>query len=174
MDYYRVGTLVNTHGIRGEVKVVVVTDFPEERFKVGQQLNLFKTPDETTGGITVKIAKAREQKGLYFLTFEGLDNINDVERYKGWTIKVPAEALHALPAGEYYYHQIVGLQVVTTADEPLGNIKEILSPGANDVWVVKRDHGQSDVLLPKIPQVIKDVDLDAGVVTVELMEGLID
>ena len=70
MDYYRVGTLVNTHGIRGEVKVVVVTDFPEERFKVGQQLSLFKTPDETTGGITVKIAKAREQKGLYFLTFE--------------------------------------------------------------------------------------------------------
>ena len=174
MDYYRVGTLVNTHGIRGEVKVVVVTDFPEERFKVGQQLILFKSPDATTGGVTVKITKSREQKGLYFLTFDGFDNINDVERYKGWTIKVPAEALHALPAGEYYYHQIVGLQVVTTTNEPLGTIKEILSPGANDVWVVQRGHGQSDVLLPKIPQVIKNVDLDAGVVTVELMEGLID
>ncbi|MDV0430929.1 ribosome maturation factor RimM [Lactiplantibacillus sp. DA1] len=174
MDYYRVGTLVNTHGIRGEVKVVVVTDFPEERFKVGQQLVLFKSPDATTGGVTVTITKSREQKGLYFLTFKGFDNINDVERYKGWTIKVPAEALHDLPAGEYYYHQIVGLQVVTTADEPLGTIKEILSPGANDVWVVQREHGQSDVLLPKIPQVIKNVDLAAGVVTVELMEGLID
>ncbi|WEE37297.1 ribosome maturation factor RimM [Lactiplantibacillus paraplantarum] len=174
MDYYRVGTLVNTHGIRGEVKVVVVTDFPEERFKVGQQLILFKSPDATTGGVTVTITKSREQKGLYFLTFKGFDNINDVERYKGWTIKVPAEALHDLPAGEYYYHQIVGLQVVTTADEPLGTIKEILSPGANDVWVVQREHGQSDVLLPKIPQVIKNVDLATGVVTVELMEGLID
>ncbi|ALO04077.1 ribosome maturation factor RimM [Lactiplantibacillus paraplantarum] len=174
MDYYRVGTLVNTHGIRGEVKVVVVTDFPEERFKVGQQLVLFKSPDATTGGVTVTITKSREQKGLYFLTFKGFDNINDVERYKGWTIKVPAEALHDLPAGEYYYHQIVGLQVVTTADEPLGTIKEILSPGANDVWVVQREHGQSDVLLPKIPQVIKNVDLATGVVTVELMEGLID
>ncbi|TBX43886.1 ribosome maturation factor RimM [Lactiplantibacillus paraplantarum] len=174
MDYYRVGTLVNTHGIRGEVKVVVVTDFPEERFKVGQQLFLFKSPDATTGGVTVTITKSREQKGLYFLTFKGFDNINDVERYKGWTIKVPAEALHDLPAGEYYYHQIVGLQVVTTADEPLGTIKEILSPGANDVWVVQREHGQSDVLLPKIPQVIKNVDLATGVVTVELMEGLID
>ncbi|MBU7525404.1 ribosome maturation factor RimM [Lactiplantibacillus pentosus] len=174
MDYYRVGTLVNTHGIRGEVKVVVVTDFPEERFKVGQQLVLFKSPDATAGGITVTVAKAREQKGLYFLTFKGLDNINDVEGYKGWTIKVPAEALHQLPAGEYHYHQIVGLDVVTTDDEPLGTIKEILSPGANDVWVVKRAHGQADVLLPKIPQVIKKVDLDAGVVTVELMEGLID
>ncbi|AVW10294.1 ribosome maturation factor RimM [Lactiplantibacillus paraplantarum] len=174
MDYYRVGTLVNTHGIRGEVKVVVVTDFPEERFKVGQQLILFKSPDATMGGVTVTITKSREQKGLYFLTFKGFDNINDVERYKGWTIKVPAEALHDLPAGEYYYHQIVGLQVVTTADEPLGTIKEILSPGANDVWVVQREHGQSDVLLPKIPQVIKNVDLATGVVTVELMEGLID
>ena len=151
-----------------------MTDFPEERFKVGQQLVLFKSPDATAGGITVTVAKAREQKGLYFLTFKGLDNINDVEGYKGWTIKVPAEALHQLPAGEYYYHQIVGLDVVTTDDEPLGTIKEILSPGANDVWVVKRAHGQADVLLPKIPQVIKKVDLDAGVVTVELMEGLID
>ncbi len=174
MDYYRVGTLVNTHGIRGEVKVVVITDFPEKRFKVGQQVILFKTPDDTTNGVPLVISKSRQQKGLFFLTFKGVDNINDVERYKGWTIKVAAEELHALPAGEYYYHQIVGLKVVTTAGEPLGTIKEILAPGANDVWVVARNHGQSDVLLPKIPQVIKTVDLETGTVTVELMEGLID
>lgn len=174
MDYYRIGTLVNTHGIRGEVKVVVITDFPEKRFKAGNEIVLFKTPDETTNGVRFVINKAREQKGLIYLTFKGVTNINDVERYKGWTIKMAAEELHDLPAGEYYYHQIIGLSVVTTTGEPLGTIKEILAPGANDVWVVKRDHGQSDVLLPKIPQVIKKVDLDAGVVTVELMEGLID
>ncbi|MFC6182015.1 ribosome maturation factor RimM [Lactiplantibacillus daowaiensis] len=174
MDYYRVGTLVNTHGIRGEVKVVVITDFPEKRFAKGQELMLFKDEDATTGGITVTVMKSREQKGLFFLTFKGLENINDVEKYKGWTIKVAAETLHDLPAGEYYYHQIVGLNVVTVDGTALGKVKEILSPGANDVWVVQRDHGQSDVLLPKIPQVIKNVDLDTGVVTVELMEGLID
>ncbi|RRK11059.1 ribosome maturation factor RimM [Lactiplantibacillus garii] len=174
MDYYRIGTLVNTHGIRGEVKVVVITDFPEKRFKAGQQVTLFKSPDSTTNGVPLVINKSRQQKGLFFLTFKGLDNINDVEQYKGWTIMVAADELHALPEGEYYYHQIVGLTVVTTAGETLGKIKEILSPGANDVWVVQRGHGQSDVLLPKIPQVIKKVDLDAGVVTVELMEGLID
>jgi 16S rRNA processing protein RimM len=122
----------------------------------------------------VTFDKSRTQKGLFFLTFKGLDNINDVEKYKGWTIKVAAETLHDLPAGEYYYHQIIGLTAVTTDGETLGKIKEILSPGANDVWVVQRDHGQSDVLLPKIPQVIKTVDLAAGTVTVELMEGLID
>ena len=174
MDYYRIGTLVNTHGIRGEVKVVVITDFPKKRFKVGQQVTLFKSPDKTTNGVTLTIATSRQQKGLFFLTFKGLGNINDVEQYKGWTIMVKAEELHKLPAGEYYYHQIIGLSVVTTDGETLGKIKEILSPGANDVWVVQRDHGQDDVLLPKIPQVIKTVDLDAGVVTVELMEGLID
>lgn len=174
MDYYRIGTLVNTHGIRGDVKVMVITDFPEERFKKGKQIILFEKPEATTGGVTMTISKAREQKGLYFLTLEGITNINDVEKYKGWTIKVPAEALHALPEGEYYYHQIIGLKVVTTAGETLGKIKEILAPGANDVWVVQREHGASDVLLPKIPQVIKTVDLEAGVVTVELMEGLID
>ncbi|VDG19781.1 ribosome maturation factor RimM [Lactiplantibacillus mudanjiangensis] len=174
MDYYRVGTLVNTHGIRGEVKVVVITDFPEKRFAKGQKVTLFKDVDATTGGVSMTISKSREQKGLFFLTFKGFDNINDVEKYKGWTIKVAAETLHDLPEGEYYYHEIVGLKVVTTDGETLGKIKEILSPGANDVWVVQRDHGQSDVLLPKIPQVIKNVDIEAGQVTVELMEGLID
>ncbi|MFC6201668.1 ribosome maturation factor RimM [Lactiplantibacillus nangangensis] len=174
MDYFRVGTLVNTHGIRGEVKVVVITDFPEKRFVKGEKLILFKNVDDTTGGIPLTIEKAREQKGLFFLTFKGLDNINDVEKYKGWTLKVAAEALQDLPAGEYYYHQIIGLKVVTTEGETIGKIKEIMSPGANDVWVVQRDHGQADVLLPKIPQVIKKVDLDAGTVTIELMEGLID
>lgn len=174
MDYYRVGTLVNTHGIRGEVKVVVVTDFPEKRFVKGQELVLFKDINATTGGVPVTIEKARANKGLVFLTFKGLNSINDVEKYKTWTIKVPAEALQDLPEGEYYYHQIIGLTVVTTDGETLGTIKEIMSPGANDVWVVQRDHGQSDVLLPKIPQVIKTVDLAAGQVTVELMEGLID
>lgn len=174
MEYYRIGTLVNTHGIRGEVKVVVITDFPEQRFKVGQSVTLFKDPTTNTNGVPLVISKARQQKGLFFLTFKGLDNINDVEQYKGWTIKIAEDALHALPAGEYYYHQIIGLKVVTVDGQELGTIKEILSPGANDVWVVQRGRGQSDVLLPKIPQVIKQVDLEAGVVTVELMEGLID
>ncbi|AVK62962.1 ribosome maturation factor RimM [Lactobacillus sp. CBA3606] len=174
MDYYRVGTLVNTHGIRGEVKVVAVTDFPEKRFAKGQQLTLFKDIDDTTGGLTVTITSSRAQKGLFFLTFAGFDNINDVEKYKGWTLKVTADKLQDLPAGQYYYHQIVGLKVVTTTGETLGHIKEILAPGANDVWVVQREHGQADVLLPKIPQVIKTVDLATETVTVELMEGLID
>ena len=76
-----------------------------------------------------------------------------------------------LRPGEYYYHQIVGLDAVTVDGENLGKIKEILSPGANDVWVVARP-GKSDLLLPKIDQVIKRVDLDQGEVIVELMEGL--
>ena len=74
MAYFRVGTLVNTHGIRGEVKVVVITDFPEKRFAKGEKLILFKDVADTTGGISVTIATAREQKGLFFLTFKHLPN----------------------------------------------------------------------------------------------------
>ena len=73
----------------------------------------------------------------------------------------------------YYYHQIIGLDVVDENGNSLGEIKEILSPGANDVWVVKRKQ-KNDLLLPVIDEVIKDVDLAAGKVHVELLEGLDD
>ena len=76
-----------------------------------------------------------------------------------------------LAEGEYYYHQIIGLKVVTTEGRELGKIKEILAPGANDVWVVQRPK-QSDLLLPVIDDVVKQVDLDGGYVEVELLEGL--
>ena len=84
---------------------------------------------------------------------------------------VSAEDQQPLEDGQYYYHQIIGLNVETMDGQQLGKIKEILSPGANDVWVVERPD-KNDLLLPVIDDVIKDVDLAAKVVKVELMEGL--
>lgn len=168
MTLYKVGKIVNTHGIRGEVKVITTTDFVDERFQVGNQLWIEQAGQEP---IAVTIKQARPHKGTMLVKFAEFDNINDVEHFRNAQLSVAEAEQAELEEGQYYYRQIIGLQVVTIDGRGLGTIKEILAPGANDVWVVERD-GQPDLLLPVIDDVIKKVDLDAGVVTVELLEGL--
>ena len=104
--------------------------------------------------------------------FKGLYHINDVEKYKGCSLKIAEENLTDLDDWEFYYHEIIGLDVYE-GDTLIGQVKEILQPGANDVWVVKRK-GKKDLLLPYIPPVVLDVDVAAGRIEVELMEGLDD
>ena len=108
---------------------------------------------------------------MWLVKFKGYDNINDVQSFRDHELMVTEGEQQPLEEGQYYYHQIIGLTVKTLEGRELGVIKEILSPGANDVWVVKRA-GQSDLLLPVIDDVVKNVDLDKGEVDVELMEGL--
>lgn len=171
--YYKVGTIVNTHGIRGELRVVATTDFPQERFKKGSQLAVFKTEADQTPIETIKIASSRQHKGFILITLDGYSDINEVLKFKGLVLKVDESNLsdNDLDDGQYYYHQIIGLNVVTEDGEKIGEIKEIMAPGANDVWVVKRPH-QDDLLLPVIDQVVKQVDLENNQVIVTLMEGL--
>ena len=167
---YTVGTIANTHGIRGELKVVSHTDFPEERF--APKSSLFIQNPNNGQTILPPVERSRLHKNVYMVKFVGLDNINDVEKYKGWLLKVSEENRDQLEEDEYYYSDIIGCQVVTDEGEELGVIKEILAPGANHVWVVKRPKGQ-DVLLPVIDEVILKVDVASKMVTVHLMEGLI-
>ena len=167
MDFYNVGKIVNTHGIRGDVRVMLTTDFVAERFAKGQDLYLQQAGEPLK--LTVELA--RQHKGFILVKFVGYDNINDVQAFRDHELMVSGKDQQPLEDGQYYYHQIIGLSVKTVDGEELGTIKEILSPGANDVWVVQRD-GKKDLLLPVIDDVVKDVDLDAGEVTVELMEGL--
>ncbi|KRM13106.1 ribosome maturation factor RimM [Paucilactobacillus suebicus] len=166
MKYYNVGKIVNTHGIRGEVKVVSTTDFPDERFKVGNTLYI-----EDADPIKVTVKSARMQKNFFLVTFKEFNDINQIEKFKTHQLMVSEDDQQDLEDGKYYHHQIIGLGVQTLDGKKLGTIKEILSPGANDVWVVKRPK-KSDLLLPVIDDVIKKVDLDNQTVFVELMEGL--
>ena len=99
-------------------------------------------------------------------------HINDIEKYKGHSLKVAEENLNDLDEGEFYYHEIIGLEVYE-GDNLIGTIKEILQPGANDVWVVKRK-GKRDLLLPYIPPVVLNIDIPNNRVDVELLEGLDD
>jgi 16S rRNA processing protein RimM len=170
MDYYNVGKIVNTQGIKGEVRVISQTDFTEERYKKGNTLYLFQ---DKKAPIELVIKSHRKHKNFDILSFENHPNINDVEKYRDGILRVPAEDLHDLAENEFYYHEIIGLKVVTIDGEELGKIKEILSPGANDVWVVQRV-GKKDALIPYIESVVKEINLDTQTVTIELMEGLID
>ncbi|WP_295746650.1 ribosome maturation factor RimM [uncultured Limosilactobacillus sp.] len=167
MKYYDVATIVKTHGIKGELQVLSVTDFPEERFQPGSQL--FLTTDNGTQ--PVEVESVRPHKQFLLVKLKGHDNINDVLPFVKGKLQVSEDQQEKLPAGQYYYRQIVGLAVDETNGHHLGRIKEIMPTGANDVWVVERA-AKADLLLPAIPDVVKKVDLDKGTITVELMEGL--
>jgi len=169
-EYLNVGKIVNTQGLKGEVRVISQTDFPELRYKKGTVLTLFQ---EKKAPIELTIQSHRKHKNFDIVTFENHFSINDVEKYRDGILKVSKEKLTDLPENEFYYHQIIGLTVVDEQDKELGKIKEILSPGANDVWVVQRPK-KKDALIPYIESVVKSIDLENNVVHVEIPEGLID
>lgn len=170
--WFTVGKVVNTHGIRGELKVLSQTDFADVRFAAGKKLIMLN--EESGATLEVKIISSRAHKNVYILKLEGFDDINIVEKYKGWVLKVSESELVPLDEGEYYYHEIIGCSVVTEEGEELGTISEILSPGANDVWVVDRPKAKGkQLLLPVIDDVLVKVNVKEKLVTVRLMEGLI-
>ena len=170
MNYFNVGKIVNTQGLQGEMRVLSVTDFAEERFKKGNSLSLFDKKDQFV--MDVEIASHRKVKNFDIIKFKGMYHINDIEKFRDFTLKVREEDLTDLEDGEFYYHEIIGLEVYEN-DVLLGTIKEILQPGANDVWVVKRK-GKRDLLLPYIPPVVRGIDIEQGRVDVEIPEGLDD
>lgn len=168
-NYYTVGKLVNTQGLKGEVRVVSTTDFPDKRFKKGKTLLLFHPT--LARPLEVKVATRRQHKEFELLTFEGFDSIEAVEKYKGGELKVSEEELIPNRDGEFYIHQLIGCEVVTDAGEELGKLTEVLQPGANDVWVVKGKRGE--ILLPYIDDCIKQVDIENKRIVCHLMEGLL-
>lgn len=170
MEYFNVGKIVNTQGLQGEMRVLSVSDFTEERFKKGTILALFDMQNNYVQDI--EIASHRKQKNFDIVKFKGMYHINDIEKFKNFSLKVGSDHLTELEDGEFYYHEIIGLEVYEK-EIFLGTVKEILQPGANDVWVVQRK-GKKDLLLPYIPSVVLNVDVNNGRVDVELMEGLDD
>lgn len=169
-EYITVGKLVNTHGLKGEVRIWSETDFPEERFKKGGTLYLF-LPGQTAP-LTLKIGSVKPYKNMYLLTFDGYDFIDQVEKWKGGLLKVKTEDRIPLPEGEYYFQDIIGCEVFTEENERIGVITDILQPGANDVWVVKRQNGK-EALIPYIDDVVRKVDVKGKKVVIYPMPGLL-
>jgi 16S rRNA processing protein RimM len=168
--WFNVGKIVNTQGLKGEVRVVSKTDFPEKRYKVGNILYLFMPNVITPIELTVKTH--RSQKTFEILSFVGINDINEAEKLRDGILKVPETQLGALNEHEFYYHEIIGCHVTTTEGEEIGEVFEILSPGANDVWVIKGKAGK-EILIPYIPDIVKKVDVKEKVIIIHPMEGLL-
>lgn len=166
---YKVGAIINTHGIKGEVKVKRTGDFAE-RFEVGNELFYQNAADDT---VTLLIKSSRMQNEIHLLGFDGLHSIDDVLPLKSTTLYIKNAQLTELSEHEFYYHEIIGCKVTTTCGQTLGVVEAILSPGANDVWVVKTPEG-TEHLIPYIADVVKEVDVNDKTILIELMEGLID
>lgn len=172
MEWFNVGRIVNTHGVRGEVRILSTTDFEEQRFVVGNKLAAFKKNDKKPTWVTIE--SVRRHKNFILLTFEGMHNINLVEPFKEGMLKVTKDQMDEdlLEENEYFYHDIIGCSVVSEEGETIGEIKDILETGANDVWVVKGTKGKEHYI-PYIEDVVKDINIDEKVITIHVMEGLL-
>lgn len=167
-NYLVVGQIVAPHGIRGEVKVEVMSDNPE-RFKAGAQLYISTTP-EGTDAQPVKLATSRPHHDRMLVRLANASDRNAAELLRGQYLLIPESEAMALGEHENFVHDLIGLAVTTTAGEALGEIVEIVFTPANDVYVVRGAGGE--VLLPATREVIRAVDLTARTMTVELPEGL--
>ena len=157
-----IGRVERPWGLLGEIKVLPLTDFPE-RFDPGARLFV--------GAAQRRVLRSRWQKGRVFLALEGVERVEAAESLRGELLEVPADDTPAFAEGEYYIDELEGCEVVTGAGESLGTLREVLQPGANDVYVVARP-GQRDLLVPALRDVVVSVDVASKRITVELPEGL--
>lgn len=167
-DMLRVGVISSTHGVRGEVKVFPTTDDPA-RFEELETVLL----DTGKEKLELEIAGVKFFKNMVILKFKGYDSINDVERYRGKDLWITREQAVPLGEDENFVADLIGLAVVTDGGETLGTMKDVMFTGANDVYVVERENGK-ELLLPAIKDCILDVDLENGVMTVHVLDGLFD
>lgn len=163
----QVGVISSTHGIRGEVKVFPTTDDPA-RFEYLKKVTL----DTGREQLPLEIEGVKFFKQFVILKFKGIDNINDIEKYKGKSLFVDREDAVELEEDEYFIADMIGMKVVTEDGNDFGTLKDIIETGANDVYEVEMKDGKT-VLLPAIKECILDVDLEEMKMTIHLMDGLI-
>ena len=165
---FRVGVITSTHGLRGEVKVFPTTDDPA-RFKDLKQVILVAKREKPV----LEIESVRFFKQFVIIKFKGIDDINEVERYKGAELWITREQAVPLKEGEYFIADLIGLSVVTDEGALLGTLKDVLQTGANDVYEVQMENGKT-VLLPVTDECVLDVDLEKSEVLVHVLDGLLD
>ena len=167
-EMLRVGVFANTHGVRGEIKVFPTTD-DVTLFKKLKKIYL----DKGTEKMELESASVKYFKNMVILKFKGIDNINDIEKYKGKDLLIERKQAVKLEEDEYFICDIIGASVVTEEGENIGTLTEVLKTGANDVYVVEKEDG-GEVLIPVIDDCVLDLDFDEKIVTVRLMAGMMD
>ncbi len=159
--YVAVGQVVRAWGTKGEIKVESLTDFPD-RFAVRKTLYI--------EGIPFIIEQSRPHKDCFIIKLATINDPSTADRLRGTYLEIPEEQIHKLPAGKYYWFQMIGLEVVDTNDEPVGRIVDILPTGSNDVYIVRGHRGE--ILIPATDEVVKLIDLENGRMTIHFMDGL--
>lgn len=167
-DLLQVGIITSTHGVRGEVKVYPTTDDPR-RFRRLKEVVL----DTGREKLNLEIEGVKFFKQFVILKFKGLDNINDIEKYRQESLYVTRKNAVRLQRDEYFIADLIGLKVQDEDGAELGTVKDVIETGANDVYEVEMADGRS-LLLPAIKQCILNVDVENGMMQVHVLEGLLD
>ena len=157
------GRILAPWGMRGEVKVEVLTDFPE-RFAPRKVVYLNTIP--------LEIERCHPHKQHMVVKLATIDSVEAAERLRGQDLTIPSSELYPLPQGQYYTFQLIGLKVVTTRGQTLGRVTDIMSTASNDVYIV--DGKRGEILIPAIEDVVKSIDLKKGKMVIEAIEGLLD
>ena len=163
----QVGVISSTHGVRGEVKVFPTTD-DVKRFKKLKKVIL----DTGKEQLPLEIEGVKFFKQFVILKFSGIDNINDIEKYKGKRLLVDREHAVKLKKDEYFIADMIGMDVFTEDGELFGALKDVMETGANDVYIIEMSDGK-EVLVPAIKQCILDVDIENRKMVIHLLEGLV-
>ena len=163
----QVGVITSTHGIRGEVKVFPTTDDPK-RFKKLKQVILDTGKEKRD----LEVESVKFFKQFVILKFKGIDNINDIERYKRCPLLVTRDHAVPLQEDEYFIADMIGMQVVTEDGALFGTLKDVIETGANDVYIIESsEHGE--VLVPAIKECILDINIEEQKMQIHLMDGLV-
>ena len=166
-EYFEIGQIVNTSGLKGILKIKPFTD------DIKKFSNLKTIYRKTKSGLTdFKIEQVRYVKNMVMLKLAGIDTVEEAEKYRNLYIKILRDQEEELEEGSYYVVDILGCKVNTDANQELGKIVDVFQTGSNDVYVVKDEQGKQ-ILLPAIKQVIKNVDIKNKIITVHLLEGLV-
>jgi len=174
----RVGVITQTHGLKGEVKVFPTSD-EQNRFESLERVYLIFEKKGLKKNIReiyeLEIEKVRYFKQFVILKFKDIDNINDIEPYKGMDLMIKRENALPLADGEYFIADIIGLKVYDEEGE-IGVVKDVLQTGANDVYIVKCNdrYDNKELMLPNISDCIKEVDVPGKKMKVHIMKGLLD
>lgn len=157
--YLEAGKIINTHGIRGEVKIQPWADSPA--FLRGfRKIYIDEKP--------VEVLSAREYKGFLFVYLQGVDDVNGAMELKGKTVYIDRRDA-ALPEGAFFIQDIIGARVVEESGRELGTIQDVLELPAGNVYLIR---GRREHMIPAVPEFILDTDIEGGLVTVRLIEGM--
>lgn len=168
MNRLEAGKIINTHGLRGEVKVSTWTNYPEDFEDIA-----FVYVKRKTGEERLDIKGIKYQKNNLIVKFQQINSIDEAQTYKNLVLYVDRDQLPPLPDGVYYIVDLIGLKVYDDNNEFIGEIADVFDTGANKVYDVKRE-GKKNLLLPVIDEVVKKVDLENRRVDVHILEGLDD